>query len=98
MNAVKCCDLDDFIKAVAGETRQRILGMLQQSEMNVGELTEALGLTQPTISSHLVILRRAGLVFSRREGKYIFYRPNPVCVVDCCREILTRFIIPLHQE
>lgn len=97
MNAVKCCDLEDFVKAMADETRQRILGLLQHGEMNVGELTEALGLTQPTISHHLAIMRRAGLVFSRREGKQVFYHPSPVCVTDCCREILTRFNIPLQQ-
>ncbi len=92
-----CCDLDDFVKAMADETRQRILSLLQPGEKSVGDLTEALGLTQPTISHHLAIMRRAGLVFARREGKQIFYRPSPVCVADCCREILTRFSIPLQQ-
>ncbi|MHB8087375.1 MAG: ArsR/SmtB family transcription factor [Anaerolineaceae bacterium] len=95
---VKCCDLDDFVKAMADETRQRILGFLQHSEMNVGELTQALGLTQPTISHHLGILRRAGLVFSCREGKQVFYRLSPACVADYCREILTRFNIPIQPE
>lgn len=97
MSAGACCDLDDFVKAMADETRQRILSLLQRGEMNVGELTEALGLTQPTVSHHLVLMRRAGLVFRRREGKQVFYRPNTACVAECCREILTRFNIPLRQ-
>jgi len=87
----KCCDVDDFIKAMADETRQRILNLLQHGERNVGELTEALGLTQPTVSYHLAILHHAGLVIRRSEGKQVFYHPNPACVADCCREIQTRF-------
>lgn len=98
MNAMNCCDLEDFVSAMADETRQQILSLLQHGEMNVGELTQALGLTQPTISHHLGILRRAGLVFSHREGKQVFYRMSPVCVADCCREILARFTIPIQSE
>lgn len=98
MSNLKCCDLDDFVKAMADETRQRILNLLQPGEMSVGELTKALGLTQPTTSHHLAIMRRARLVFARREGKQVFYRLSPVCVADCCREILTRFSIPFQQE
>ena len=93
-----CCDLDDFVKAMANETRQRILALLQAGALNEGDIVARLDLTQPTISHHLAIMRRAGLVFARREGTQVFYRPNPVCVADCCREILTRFNRPLQPR
>lgn len=95
MSDGKCCDLDDFLRAMADENRQSILSLLQPGEMNVAELTEALGLKQPTVSHHLVVMLRAGLVFRRREGRQSFYRPNPACVADCCSEILTRYRIPV---
>ncbi len=94
MSRVTCCDFDDFLKAIADETRQRILSLLQAGEMNENDIVAQLDLTQPTISHHLALLRRANLVTARREGKYVFYRANPACVTECCGEILARFKIP----
>jgi ArsR family transcriptional regulator len=54
-------------------TRLRILRALQEDEKNVTALCKELKLPQPTISRHLAILRMAGLVINRREGKEIFY-------------------------
>ena len=53
MSGVTCCDFDDFVKAMADETRQRILALLQRGEMSVTELNEHFRLTQPTVSHHL---------------------------------------------
>ncbi len=93
MANMTCCEFDDFLKAMADETRRRILVLLQEREMNVSELTERLSVTQPTISHHLAILRRANLVRPRREGQQRFYRANSACVIECCGELLTRFSI-----
>lgn len=68
--------------------------MLSEREMAVSELGEQLTVTQPTISHHLAILRRARLVISRRTGQYVLYRANPACVAECCREIRDRFTTP----
>jgi ArsR family transcriptional regulator len=94
MGGVTCCDFDDFVKAMADETRQRILILLQAGEMSVSELHEHFTTTQPTLSHHLAILRRAKLVLTRRVGKQILYRANPTCGLECCAELLTRFNIP----
>ncbi len=91
MDGVTCCDLDDFHRAMTDGTRQRILSLLQGREMSVSELNEHFAVTQPTISYHLAILRRANLVLARRAGRQTFYRANPDCVAECCTEILTRF-------
>lgn len=63
-----------FFKALADETRLRILKLLERREMCVCEVMVALGLTQPTASHHLGILENAGLVKKRKDGKWVFYR------------------------
>ena len=97
MGRAKCCDFNDFAKAMADETRQHILSLLQQGEMNEGDIVTQFNLTQPTISHHLTLLRRANLVLARQEGKYVFYRANPACVTECCGEILSRFNIQRRE-
>jgi DNA-binding transcriptional ArsR family regulator len=88
-----CCDFNDFAKAMADETRQCILSLLQRGELNEGDIVSHFNLTQPTISHHLTLLRDANLVTARHDGKYVFYRANPACVTECCGEILSRFNI-----
>ena len=94
MSGLTCCDLNDFLAAMADETRQRILALLGEHEMSVSELSEHVAVSQPTVSHHLAILRRVHLVISRREGQYIFYQANLPCVAACCQEILDRFSVP----
>jgi len=55
-------------------TRLKILKLIGEEELCACEVMAALDLTQPTTSHHLGILERAGLVSSRREGKWVFYR------------------------
>jgi DNA-binding transcriptional ArsR family regulator len=63
-----------LFKALADDTRLRMLGLLTEREMCVCEVMVALGLTQPTASHHLRILEAVGLVRDRKEGKWVFYR------------------------
>jgi ArsR family transcriptional regulator len=60
-------------KALADATRLRILKLLDVREMCVCEVMIALDLTQSTASHHLKILENAGLVKSRKEGKWVYY-------------------------
>ncbi|MBM4467772.1 MAG: winged helix-turn-helix transcriptional regulator, partial [Chloroflexi bacterium] len=66
----------EFCKALADETRQRILEMLLDGEMRVSDIVDAFTMSQPTISHHLSILKQFGLVTSRKEGKEVFYAIN----------------------
>lgn len=60
-------------KALADRSRARILKMLEERELCVCQIREALGLKQSTVSKHLSILKRAGLVDARREGTWAYY-------------------------
>jgi DNA-binding transcriptional ArsR family regulator len=62
-----------FFKALADETRVRILRLLTLREMCVCEIMVALNLTQPTASHHLGILEKEGIIKRRKEGKWVFY-------------------------
>jgi ArsR family transcriptional regulator len=61
-------------RAFADPTRVRILAALRRGELCVCELADALGITQSTLSTHLQVIRDAGLVHTRRDGKWIYYR------------------------
>ncbi|WP_290653554.1 metalloregulator ArsR/SmtB family transcription factor [Aquisalimonas sp.] len=62
------------LHVLAHKDRLLLLCQLSQGEMSVGELEECLEIRQPGLSQHLGVLRREGLVQTRREGKYIHYR------------------------
>ena len=57
-----------FFKAMANESRLRIVGLLAERERSVQELAELLGLKEPTVSHHLASLKALGLVSARAEG------------------------------
>ncbi len=63
-----------FSKALSDEIRIRLLAMLRDNELNVGEVVQVLGMSQPRVSRHLKILHESGLLESRREGLWNFYR------------------------
>jgi DNA-binding transcriptional ArsR family regulator len=61
------------LKLLANEDRLLLLCQLSTGEACVGELEEALGIRQPTLSQQLGVLRSEGVVNTRRDGKHIFY-------------------------
>ncbi|MGN9846740.1 ArsR/SmtB family transcription factor [Nonomuraea sp. H19] len=70
--------------ALAEPHRRQILDLLRDGERPVGELVKRLDLSQPGVSKHLKVLREAGLVVVRTEGKQRVYalRPEPLAEVD----------------
>ncbi len=66
--------MERFFSALADRTRLRLLNLMSGGEVCVCFFVEVLGMSQPKISRHLAYLRRAGVVASRREGKWMHYR------------------------
>ena len=84
-------DCTAFCQAMADDTRQRILEMLLEKEMCVGDIAQAFDISQPTISHHLGILKQFDLVSSRKEGRQVYYTTNRDNVVRCCGHLVTKF-------
>jgi ArsR family transcriptional regulator len=88
-------EMETLFKALADETRLRILGLLLTGEVCVCDIHESLKIPQSKASRHLAYLRRSGLVETRRSGLWIHYRlgrlADPVfaAVVDAVRHALT---------
>lgn len=74
--------METLFQALGDATRLRILGLLLTGEVCVCHIHESLKVSQPKASRHLAYLRRAGLVETRRDGLWIYYRladaPDPV--------------------
>jgi DNA-binding transcriptional ArsR family regulator len=66
----------DAFNAVAEPRRRDILSFLAMQERPVGDIVDALGMEQPSVSKHLKVLREVGLVEARRDGRQIMYRTN----------------------
>src|ERR1700739_1863363 len=75
----------DLLKALANRHRLLIICQLIDGERSVGDLAEFLGLRDSTVSQHLALLRRDGLVSARRDAQTIYYS----IASDAAREILT---------
>jgi ArsR family transcriptional regulator len=70
----KTFPLDLLFRALADRTRLRLLNLIADKEICVCYFVEILGMSQPKISRHLAYLRRAGIVATRRQGRWMHYR------------------------
>ncbi|NTW13097.1 MAG: winged helix-turn-helix transcriptional regulator [Anaerolineales bacterium] len=80
-----------FAKAIADETRQKIMSLCCCCWLSVNEIVEKMEVSQPTVSHHLAILRDAGLVDIREEGKQTFYTLNQDRIAVCCGQLMVKF-------
>ena len=64
----------NIFKALSDETRLRILKLLEHGELCVCDLFSALDMVQPKVSFHLSVLKEAGLIADRKEGRWVHYR------------------------
>lgn len=67
-------DLANITKALADENRLRAFAAVMEQELCVCQITELLGLAPSTVSKHLSILKQAGVVDARKDGRWIYYR------------------------
>ena len=66
------------MRALADPTRLRIVLLIRQLELSVGEVVQILGQSQPRVSRHIRILDEAGIAERRKEGSWVFLRPGPI--------------------
>ncbi|HZB94502.1 MAG TPA: metalloregulator ArsR/SmtB family transcription factor [Herpetosiphonaceae bacterium] len=78
-----------YLKAIANETRLKLLGLIADQERSVGELAELLHLKEPTISHHLTVLGELDLVRMRAEGNTHFYRLNGAALQELNKNLVT---------
>ncbi|MBJ7332842.1 MAG: winged helix-turn-helix transcriptional regulator [Solirubrobacteraceae bacterium] len=67
----------DPFHAIADPTRRAILDQLRDGELSAGDLGAHVRISQPSLSQHLKVLREAGLVAARRDGRHRLYRLEP---------------------
>lgn len=82
-------------KAFSDRSRLKIVNILAAREMTVNEIVSEMGLSQPTISRHLAILRDADIVIDRRDGQQVFYSLNKASIQECCCGFCISLQIPI---
>lgn len=96
-------DLDDIIKALAHPVRRDILNWLKDPRVQfpeqlhnhefgicAGQIDQRCGLSQSTVSAHLAVLQRAGLITSQKVGQWHFFKRN--------EEVIQQFLKQMSQE
>ncbi len=79
-------DLTQLFKALSDETRLRILSLIEEGEICVCDIAETLNMTQPNISFHLGMLKEAGLIKDRKNGRWVHYSLDD-------KDIFIRFLL-----
>ena len=77
----------DVLKAMADPTRLKIVHCLHQGERCVTDILGVVGGSQANVSKHLSVLKRAGLVSSRRDGLNVYYKIADESVFTICRNV-----------
>ncbi|QIB04593.1 helix-turn-helix transcriptional regulator [Pseudomonas fluorescens] len=96
-------DLDEIIKALAHPVRRDILNWLKDPKVQfpdqlhhhefgicAGQIDQRCGLSQSTVSAHLAVLQRAGLITSQKVGQWHFFKRN--------EEVIQQFLKQMSQE
>ena len=81
----------EFAKALADETRQKIMALCCCEWVSVNDIVARLDVAQPTVSHHLKILKNAGLVKSERKGKQVLYTIDQQRLAQGCCQVAENF-------
>ena len=87
-----------YFKAFGDKTRLRIVALLADKELTVNEIVAAIGLSQPTFSRHLGVLRQAEVVHDRRDGQKVYYSLDKDSVESCCSGFCCCLEIPEQRK
>jgi ArsR family transcriptional regulator len=86
-----------LLRALAHDDRLLLLCQLSQTELCVGDLEQRLEIRQPTLSQQLGVLRREGLVETRRSGRNVFYRVADEKALSVLRCLYALFCAPANE-
>jgi ArsR family transcriptional regulator len=84
--------LSELFKALADETRTKILYLLSQKELCVCDIASVMEMSNPAVSHHLRLLRALRLVETRKDGKLVFYRLDDLHVVNLIEQARIHYI------
>ncbi|MFQ5500462.1 MAG: ArsR/SmtB family transcription factor [Candidatus Zixiibacteriota bacterium] len=91
----RCCQV---FQAMADKTRLKILELLAKQECCVSEVCQQFSMTQPSISHHLDMLKRAGLVGSDKRGREVYYSFRRDVIVECCGKQFNLFDLVVSRK
>lgn len=80
--------MNNIFKALNDPIRRKIIELLKDKDMNVGEIFKNFNITMPTLSHHLDILKRADVVRSEKKGQYVIYSLNMTVLEDVLNWII----------
>ena len=81
--------MNTLFKALNDETRRKILELLKEKDLNAGEIADEFDISKPSISHHLDLLKRAGLITCEKKGQYLEYSINTSMLDDVLTWLLT---------
>ena len=90
----KCCQM---FFAMGDATRLKILELLKKEELCVSDICKRFDITQPSVSHHLDVLKRAGLVKSDKRGREVYYSFDREAIIECCGQQFKAFAIKLGK-
>lgn len=80
--------MNHIFKALNDPTRRAILEMLRDKDLTAGEIAGQFDMSWPSVSHHLDLLRKAGLVVAQKEGQYVYYSINTTVMEDMFQWLL----------
>src|SRR6187549_2564690 len=81
--------MTEIFQALNDDTRRAILDLLRQGDLSAGAIADHFRLGKPTVSHHLDLLRRAGLVTSEKNGQFVIYTLSTSVLEDALRWLLS---------
>jgi len=91
----RCCLI---FHALSDKSRVKILQLLKKNESCVNDICKHFDMTQPSISHHLDILKRAGLVVTDKRGREVFYKFKKEVLIECCGKEFSVFDISVKEK
>jgi ArsR family transcriptional regulator len=90
--------MNEVFKALADPTRRKILDLLKEKDLTAGEIADQFEMSKPSISSHLKILKSAGLVLDEKKGQFIIYSLNSTVLQDVIKWLLDKKGEASHEK